>query len=413
MSLEEIVNRWALFDSETYLSLNPDLREGWHGSPASHFARYGMWEGRSFSSPLHVARTLAGAALKKDDPERAETASRPVIPKHDLTIYVSSSGNFFMREIAHQTATGLARLGWKVSVADENSLRENDGSHCLVVAPHEFFRLGNGVSWNSQDFIQRCVMLSTEQPQTSWFGLSVPYLLNAAGVVELCWQTHRTFRDAGVNSYFHIPGFPCNVEPASFAVDLKRTKLIRSLPEEVLKCSSESDDFDQRPLDVAFMGTESILRDEFFSGASATLARLKSFILYRRLAGIPTPYGSDAEIVSINRYILNRSKVLLNIHRDEFGYFEIHRMAMQGMWHGALVVTNRCLPHPVFKPGEHFLEETVPRIPKLLEWLVTTSEGQREGERVRRNAYSTYVQELSIDAQSRKLAQFLHRSYCS
>jgi hypothetical protein len=211
-----------------------------------------------------------------------------------------------------------------------------------------------------------------------------------------------------MRSHFYLPGFPTQTDCEKLPTDIARMPLLNALPNEALNSRPTADVFWTRPLDVTFMGSESPIRDEFFGYAAETLSRLNSFILYRRLSGgMPSRYGTDQEIEFINRYICRRSKILLNVHRDEMGYFEIHRMGMQGIWNGALVVSNKCLAHPIFKPGEHYLEETLSRIPKLIQWLVQTSDGQREGERVRQQAYRTYVEHISARITSTKLTGFL------
>ncbi|MDT8870873.1 hypothetical protein RAA17_06200 [Komagataeibacter rhaeticus] len=50
--------------------------------------------------------------------------------------------------------------------------------------------------------------------------------------------------------------------------------------------------------------------------------------------------------------------------------FEWHRIVKGAMANGSVVVSEPCLPHPVFRPGIHFLEETGRHIPNLIEWLL-------------------------------------------
>jgi hypothetical protein len=49
---------------------------------------------------------------------------------------------------------------------------------------------------------------------------------------------------------------------------------------------------------------------------------------------------------------------------------------MQGFWQGACVVSDPSLAGPVFKSGEHFLEDNLRHLPELLKWLLGTSAGQ-------------------------------------
>ena len=75
----------------------------------------------------------------------------------------------------------------------------------------------------------------------------------------------------------------------------------------------------------------------------------------------------------------------LNIHRDDYGFFEWHRIVQQGMVGGSVVVTEPTLPHPLYKAGVHFFEETGRHIPNLLEWLFKSNDGQDAAGKVQRN----------------------------
>jgi len=58
-------------------------------------------------------------------------------------------------------------------------------------------------------------------------------------------------------------------------------------------------------------------------------------------------------------------------------YFEWHRIVRQGIQSGAVVVTDDCLPHPLYKPGVHFIETNARRIPDAIEWALNDPEGIR------------------------------------
>jgi hypothetical protein len=74
--------------------------------------------------------------------------------------------------------------------------------------------------------------------------------------------------------------------------------------------------------------------------------------------------------------LAQRSKIVLNIHRDWIGYFEWSRMVMQGFWQGAWVVSDPSFSDAIFVSGTHFLEEATRRLPELLHWLLGAPEGQ-------------------------------------
>jgi len=86
--------------------------------------------------------------------------------------------------------------------------------------------------------------------------------------------------------------------------------------------------------------------------------------------------------------LLQRSKVLLNIHRDDHSYFEWWRL-MQAFWQQTVVVTEPCVPHSTYRPGVHYLEEAPRHIPHLIDWLTQTADGQAKAEAVRKAAFET------------------------
>jgi hypothetical protein len=403
---EEVVRNWRLFDVNTYRAHSPDLQAMSDAELFRHFVAYGMWEGRAFVTPAQVARTFASINANQSAPNATPSFAAVNLV---VTVLASSKGNSFMRGIADELVQQLEAAKVLAKLCDETVAPLSlDGHLPVVVAPHEFFILGDGVKWQTPDFIRRAVMLSTEQPQTAWFRSSVPYLLHSKGVIELCYQTAETLRRAGKNAYFHIPAFrDLTLIPQIQDSEIPRTPIVQALPEAALQYDMNQDAFSSRPIDVAFFGTDSSLRDDFFAAATPHLARLRQVILYRRLQGSPKLYGTDREIEGINNFVLQRTRILINVHRDPLGYFEIHRMGVMGFMNKALVVSNHCFPHPIFKPGEHYLEETICRIPKLIDWLITTQEGQDLAEKVRMQAYETYRRHLSIEQQSIKLADFL------
>ena len=50
------------------------------------------------------------------------------------------------------------------------------------------------------------------------------------------------------------------------------------------------------------------------------------------------------------------------------------------------MVSEPCPPHPLFKSGTHYLEETGRHIINVCEWLLKTKDGQQEAQRLQDNA---------------------------
>jgi len=411
--IQNRVQRFALFEPSIYAALHDDVHKP-AIDPSKHFAEIGLWQGREFTTNAKIVQLLEasfGTVPSTHDqlsPHlEAQILSR--IGGFDIGVYVSSIGNFFLREIADLIVAGLRALGARVSLLDEHASIEDRPRCCIFIAPHEFFDLGRGREWAREDIISSSFMYSTEQVQTPWFRLGLPYILASKAVIDLNYQNCELIRSSGMPTLFYFPGF--DVERPSDEHLLPDHPLAKALPRAAKERDISFDVWTSRPLDVVFLGTESPAREEFFSKAAAPFAKLSCFIHYVRLRQSPVlSRGAEAR-PSLNRYVCRRAKIVLNIHRSEVRYFEWHRMVMQGMWQKALVVSDPCLPHPIFKPGIHYLEESPRQIPQLIDWLLNTVEGRSTANRVRHEGFAALAERASSRRLSLALAQFLIQ-YC-
>lgn len=82
--------------------------------------------------------------------------------------------------------------------------------------------------------------------------------------------------------------------------------------------------------------------------------------------------GASEILARMPFYVAENSKICLNIHRNDDPYFEWHRIIKQGAARGAVVVTEDCLPTPLYRNGIHFLTETPRHMPHLINWLLDT-----------------------------------------
>jgi hypothetical protein len=98
----------------------------------------------------------------------------------------------------------------------------------------------------------------------------------------------------------------------------------------------------------------------------------------------------------------------VNIHRDSNGFFEWHRIAKLGMVAGSVVVSEPCPPHPIFKPGTHYLEESGRHILNLIEWLLKTEDGRRHAQTIQDNANAVVRNRDIAVRNSHALVSFIH-----
>jgi len=382
-----------LFSDKDYYELHPDVAAQ-DIDAYFHAFCYGAVEGRSLFKREQVARSLGKTSIAaKIGVSRAEAEATSFNDRSEVfrtrfpeaSIYVSSLGNIFMKEIAEDLAIDLRRAGIDVSVRDEYSDSARMRPLSIVVAPHEFFTLGRGKTWMRDAVVSSSFMYNTEQLQTPWFAKSLPAILTCPGIFDISPQAARLFEDAGMPAMHLEPGAAVRtrwLEDEDFD-----HPLVSALPAKAKSVTFSHAAWDERPIDVSFFGSESARRESFLGRNASVFSKFSSFLYYRRQSHGPIRNHSDgSSLTRIAGHVSGHSKISLNIHRDEFSYFEWHRMVRQGMASGSLVVTDPCLPHPYLKPGQHFFQEELRHIPNLLEWLIFDASGQREALKVLKNA---------------------------
>jgi len=393
-SIAKFLDKTGLFDRDHYLRAHADVaRSGL--DPLHHFVRVGIHAGRSFTTLERIAR-LWREVLRAEETQAPPSA--PADPSRcRVAIYVSSLGNFFMSEIAEVLRAGFADAGVPAEIRDESGEPLRGATHHIVVAPHEFFTLGQGRRWANDDFVSRAILFSTEQLQTPWFALSLVFLLRAKAVADMNEQNASIFRKAGVRAVSVQPGYSPTFAPFAEPLLDRRSPVFAALPKAAQDFTAVAAPLARRPLDVLFLGTHSARRAKLLASYAEKFADLTAFIYYTKLQRPLAPAHNPMAASEVTAALLQRSKILLNIHRDEYTYLEWWRL-MQAFWHKTVVVTEPCFPHAVFKPGVHFFEESGRHAHHLVEWLARSSEGLANASEVRERAFKDLVEHASAKA---------------
>lgn len=377
------LTRTGLFDRDAYARMYPDVAKSGL-DPLHHFVRVGIHAGRSFTSQERIAK-LWRDVLRADTPSAQKTELADAA-RYRVAIYVSSLGNFFMNEIAEVLKAGFADAGVAAEIRDENATPPRDASHHVVIGPHEFFTLGEGRRWANDEFVSRAILFSTEQIQTMWFARSLVFLTRAKAVVDMNEQTAAILRKAGIRAAAVQPGHSPSFQAFAPQPLPAASPVTAALPAAARSFNGTSPRFADRPLDLIFLGTHSPRRERLLATYAPKFAGLNTFLYYSRAGRPLQPQSTPMAASEITAALLTRSKVLLNLHRDEYTYFEWWRL-MQAFWLKTVVVTEPCFPHPVFKPGVHYLEEAPRHIHHLIEWLARSPEGQAKAEEIRSRAF--------------------------
>jgi len=393
-----------LFDQKVYArslgNANATPAELWH-----HFVKYGLKEGRHFTSSETVAKFLARHYKRLESGRRDILArSARVLEKKDtiskakllrlqdarLAVYYNTEGNFYMKEIADLLTWGLKEQGLNVVLLTEKADKATKYDLRIFVAPHEFFLVGEGASWASVVGKPNTVLYNVEQVQTQWFCKAFPFLLKAPLVLDINYQSSEILKSLGCNVVHFMPGFSEQIPFTRPVPDMSNVALVKgyAFAKQTFNWQAKNN-WDDRPIDILFIGSKSTRRDAALQRMMALFDDFRFVCVYNDNATPLTPRVHASTNTQITCALAQRSKIVLNIHRDWLGYFEWTRIVLLGLWQGACVVSDTSLlPCPVFDSGEHFLEENIRHLEELIRWLLTTKEGKKKAESVRMAAYA-------------------------
>ncbi len=391
-----------IFDSLYYLEQNPDIvKSGMN--PLAHYISFGMLEGRVAWSVDKVA-----TIMKADSSESSQTqcmsylsqeASRSLSHDSDLKIgiYCSSIGNYFMTEIADLIAKSLEKIGIIAIRLSESEHNHPTLDYNIIVAPHEFFYLGEGQSWRDFPELSRSVMINVEQPHTGWFSKSLHFLQKAAVVFDINLKSAAILEQLGLNAYYLPLGYLADDSGFESSVQLPDTIALKGLPQSMKTHIPNIDEsLENRPIDVHFIGALNQRREQFFARSASWLSQHRCF-LHIPPVDRPLIQGQDWMLDTQAVMGLSRlSKILLNVHREETPYFEWHRIVFHGLWQKTLVVTEPCHEVPGLISGEHYIECEANEMADKIHWLLNTPAGIEKAEQVRLRGYEALKNYLSL-----------------
>jgi hypothetical protein len=138
-----------------------------------------------------------------------ETPADPSALPARVAIGISSLGNFFMAEIAYMLQDAFHKLGVAVRIFVENEASTVlDCESIVIVAPHEFFLLGEGP--RALEILRgspSLIMFNVEQPQTQWFRVGAQYMPHATAILDIHYHTAYQLAQSGHRSFFFPLGY--------------------------------------------------------------------------------------------------------------------------------------------------------------------------------------------------------------
>ncbi|MDP2208916.1 MAG: glycosyltransferase [Bacteroidota bacterium] len=324
-------------------------------------------------------------------------------------LYTHSQGNYFFTEIRDLIAEGIRKLGYHVEVKNENDwLCEDDAWH-IVVAPHEFFYLGDYVNSENEILPEKLILINTEQPSTQWFSLAADYFPTASFIWDINYDSAKRISEQG---------FQCDFLPLGFVDGSYLFQEVKQLPENYTTCFLKNDiknksffnePFISRPIDISFVGALTPGRDEFFAKAAPVISNFQSYIHFSDGLAAPVVPGSTTYLnTEIVLGLMQRSKIMLNIHHGADNYFEWHRIVLLGIAQKTLVISEPSISSPIFQPGVHYVEAKLKDIPDKIKYYLSTPSGIKEAEEIIERGFKKLTEECRLTT---FLQPLVHRLY--
>ena len=337
----------------------------------------------------------------------ARTAAEPLCGP--VALYTSSEGNYFFAEIRELLAAGFEELGIVVDLRDERDGFASAADWHIVIAPHEFFHLGQGRRLLHGERPDRIVVVNTEQPSSQWFPLAFESFSKAHAVWDINRECARLIGQRGYRCSHLALGYTARSAFDTVIEVLPDNNGTCFLEPEVRTFSAGRTSIAARPIDLLFVGHISPRRERFFAEAAHLLSRYRCY-LHLSSADVPVISGRTTHLDTATVIgLAQRSKIVLNLHHGRDRYFEWHRIVLQGLWQRSLVITETCGTGLPFRSGVDFVEAPLEDIPERIEHYLSGN-GRSEADAIAQHGYESLTVRCPLPEQLRAaLAQLQPR----
>jgi hypothetical protein len=282
--------------------------------------------------------------------------------------FVTASGqNVFFGELLDALADALADAGVVVERAVDRFPPLRDDL-VYVFVPHELLPLIEADAHPSEAQLRRSVAVCTEQPGTGWFDQDADIAARSGAAVDINPVGVRELKRRGVAA--------------------------RVLPFGYVPAWDHwgGDPDHARPVDLTFLGGYTPRRAEALARCAPALRGRRTSL---RLVETTHPHLANS------RYFLSgerkwdalaETRLILNVHRSELGYFEWHRV-IGAMLNGCVVLSEHSLGYEPLVPGEHLVGVSFDSLEFALAELL---DHEDQLERLRDRAYRFLREELPL-----------------
>lgn len=296
-----------------------------------------------------VVRRLARRTTSADGMRQIETAELAEIKARmanaativdpaairSVLLHVTSKSNLFIREIAELVCAGFHDAGFAAELLVDRIPEEETPSDTIqiVVTPHEFYNLFLREKLSTEERqrrTRRLYLLGTEQPESDWFHSNLVIAPYARAMLDI--------NPLGVEGY-RARGLRCLHLPLGYHAMLTATP---------------ADPPNERAIDICLLASKTERREKFLALHAAFFAQRNCHLRLVPIGFAKTETTKSYLPTEKRNTLLQRSKILLNIHYSELRYFEWHRMLV-GLANGCCIITETCEGYAPLVPGKHFV----------------------------------------------------------
>lgn len=321
--------------------------------------------------------------------------SFPALREKKVALYITSNGNYFFREILTYIQEGFSELGYSVVVKDEHDEFGGDFDWHIVVAPHEFFFIGDGWHFRDNPWPKNTIIVNLEQPHLSWFAQVEHCLPQAYAVWDINYESTQLLAQKHSRAMFVPLGYSHSIEKKNIVMQLPQNQTTEMLDVVSMVGNFHIAAFAKRPIDICFIGVLSERRDKFFAEYGSLFTKYNCYFYFWN-GKQPMITGTNTSMdTTTAQGIIQRSKILINIHQGDQPYFEWHRIVNQGIANRTLVISETCTSGDEFTPGEDFISSELSDIPKHIEYYLD-SKNSIQAQKIIDTAYIKFKKKYSM-----------------
>ena len=303
-------------------------------------------------------------------------------------LFVTSKSNLFIREIAELLCSGFRALGCEAQLfVDRIPVeRTEEGKIQIVVTPHEFFNLflRYKLAWEKiQRLTNHLFLLSTEQPDSEWFDSNLVAAPHARAMLDIHFSGVTAYRARGLRC-FHLPlGYHPLLEQRDASTTFTRD------------------------VDICLLAAMTDRREEFIAANADFVAARNCHLRLVPIGFAKTEETRSYLPMAKRNALLQRTKILLNVHYSDLRYFEWHR-ALIALANRCCLITETCEGFEPLVPGKHFVMAEADDLTTCCEYYLKHED---EREAIAEEAYNFVRERLTQKDNCRAFLQQIENAY--